>query len=191
MLRFVPIPKIDPHRLNWTIQHWVGDRYLNFESSLHHTLLLITGNPQAETRVITSFVSHPYSRRFTNSIVCVLFMVRIHSLKWDFRWCWVGRWKAEILTFLGTLGRFPGMLPFCFPWFFLVPVFLPQNHHPIYQGWEILVDGKSCPGGQMLQDYHSNPRDNPHSTMAKRSVFWQKTGRRSHQLTVGVSTKNV
>ena len=59
MLRFVPIPKIDPHGLNWTIQHWVRDRYLNFESSLHHTLLLITGNPQAETRVITSFVLHP------------------------------------------------------------------------------------------------------------------------------------
>ena len=39
------------------------------------------------------------------------------------------------------------------------------------QGWEILVDGKNCPSGKMLQDFHSEKHNNPHSTMA----FGKKT----------------
>ena len=50
------------------------------------------------------------------------------------------------------------------------------------RGWEILVDGKSCPGGQMLQDYYSPGWNNPHSTMAERRGF----GRHSHRRSVGV-----
>ena len=41
------------------------------------------------------------------------------------------------------------------------------------RGWEILVDGKSCPGGQMLQDYYSPGWNNPHSTMGRTAGIWK------------------
>ena len=34
-----------------------------------------------------------------------------------------------------------------------------------YRGWEILVDGKSCPSGEMFQDYYVLHRENTHSTV--------------------------
>jgi len=52
--------------------------------------------------------------------------------------------------------------------------------------WEILVDGKSCPGGQMLQDYHSPGWNNPHRVNAF-GGYCKGIGQGDHTVTVKVA----